>query len=596
MSKELRWLVRQAWPLRHLYALRLASVVLVSLLALVDPLILKWLIDQVITWKQTDMLPLVSLAFFTLFFFRFTFAAMNRLLDVYTAERVIFDVRRRLLGHLQRLSGAFYLGRSRGELLHRVESDVEQLGGIGGQTLASLLRILVMTFLSAVVMVLLDWRLALLVLPLLPIMVLLRYYGQERLRRASERVQTAVGERYGFVENQLAHMMQVQLLNRQAGERRRFGRLGREVLESRFDRRLDELLLSFSYQVTVTLAGAAVLGFGGYRVLHGNLTIGGLVAFYSYLLRIFEPMEVMVHLYSELMRATASIRRVMEIMDHRPRILDPASPEPWPQGIPEVGFKKVAFSYDEVPVLNDFSLRIRPGERVALVGASGSGKSTVGRLLSRQYGVTCGSITIGGVPVESLTLRDLRRSIAIVTQEPVLFDVSLRENLRYANPQADDRELLQALATAQVAEVVGQLEAGFDTTMGSRGDRLSGGQRQRVAIARAILQQAPLLILDEATSALDGFTEHRLLQALDESLGDRTAIVIAHRPSAIVWADRVVMMEGGRVLDHGAPAELYNRCAAYRRLMDEQATADNQADGAQHSANTNKNAPQMASA
>jgi ATP-binding cassette subfamily B protein len=262
----------------------------------------------------------------------------------------------------------------------------------------------------------------------------------------------------------------------------------------------------------------------------------------------------------------------MEIFEEDPKITDPAKPMPWPTGIPSVTLEGVRFAYDDVPVLDGLDLRIEPGEKVALVGSSGSGKSTIGRLLTRQYDADQGGISVGGVAVESLALKDLRRNTAIVTQEPVLFDVSLRENLRYAKPDASDQELLDALALAQVVSVVDELEEGLDTTMGSRGDRLSGGQRQRVAIARAILQDSPVLVLDEATAALDGFTEHRLLQALRKALADRTVIVIAHRPSAIVWADRVVMVEAGKVLDHGSPTELYGRCAAYRRLIDEQET------------------------
>lgn len=571
MKEELRWLIRQALPLRDLYLLRLSSVALVSFLALVDPLILKWLIDEVLTWRKVGMLPVVAGAFFGLFLFRFGFTSLNRLLDAYTSQRLTFNIRRKLLNHLQRLSPDFFLDRSRGELLHRLENDVEQIATLGGQTLASMLRIVVMTSLSIAIMILLDWQLALLVLPLVPVMMLTRRFGQPGLRRASERVQEAVGKRYGFLEVQLSNMIQVQLLNRQAGERRTFGRLGRRALEATVQRRLVELGLSFSYQVTITAAGAAVLGFGGYRVLQGALTVGGLVAFYSYLVRIFEPLQVVIQLYSEFMRAGVSIRRIMALFETAPKITDPPRPLPLTESKPNIHLRDVQFAYrDAQPVLNGLNLEIRAGEKVALVGTSGGGKSTIARLLTRQYDAQAGQVLIGGVPVDQVRIRELRNKVALVPQDPVLFDTSLRENLLYADPDADEETLRKVITLAELDTVVDSLEEGWATPVGQRGEKLSGGQRQRAAIARAVLQRAPLLILDEATSALDGFTEQRLLQNLRHAVSDRTVLIIAHRLSAILWADRVVLIDEGKVLDEGPHHMLYHRCETYRQLVDEQ--------------------------
>lgn len=579
LSKELHWLLRQALPFRGLYLLQLSAVGLVSLLGLLDPLILKWLIDEVLTWRKAGMLPVVALAFFGFFLFRFTFSAMNALLDVYTAQRLTFDIRRRVLRHLQMLSPDFFLSHSRGDLLHRLENDIEQITTLGGKTLASMLRIVVMTLLSIVIMLLLDWQLTLCVLPLVPIMLMLRRVAQPPLRRASERVQEAVGRRYGFFESQLAQMIQVQLLNRQASERRRFGRLGRHALDATVKRRVSELGLSFSYQITITIAGAAVLGFGGYRVLQGALTIGGLVAFYSYLVRIFEPMGTLVQLYSEFMRAGVSIRRVMTLFEAEPRVHEPAEPLVLPPSrSASIALRGVGFAYSEggSAVLGGLDLEIGRGEKVAFVGTSGGGKSTLARLLTRQYDVQAGEITIEGRPIQKLRLKELRRQVALVPQDPALFDVSLRENLLYGNGGADDEALRNAIALAELDGVIEGLEDGWNTPVGQRGDLLSGGQRQRVAIARAVLQATPILILDEATSALDGFTEQRLLQKLRHTLAERTVLVIAHRLSAILWADRVVVIDGGRVIDDGPHALLYGRCAAYRQLVDEQLLPEGQ--------------------
>lgn len=571
MSKEFRWLIRQALPFRDLYLLQVSSVLFVSVLSLVDPLILKWLIDEVLAWRKKEVLPFVAGAFFSLFLFRFAFASMSRFLDAYTSERLTFDIRRRLLQHLQKLSPEFYLDRSRGELLHRLERDVEQISTLGGQTLASLLRITVMTLLSAAIMLMLDWQLTLLVLPLVPAMAFLRHFRQGPLKKASERVQKAVGERFGFFESQLANMVQVQLLNRQAGERRSLARLGRRALDAVVQRRFAELALAFLSQVTLTAAGAAVLGFGGYRVLQGALTVGGLVAFYSYLVRIFEPIEVFVRLYSEILRATVSIRRVIDLFDCRPAVVEPPNPLPLGATAPTVSLHNVRFAYgDGQPVLDGLDLEIAAGEKVALVGTSGGGKSTIGRLLTRQYDPTSGVVSIGGVQVNRVNLRELRTRVAIVPQDPILFDASLRDNLLYAKRDAGDLLIRQTLTIAQLETTVNELRDGWHTNVGQRGERLSGGQRQRVAIARALIQGSPLLILDEATSALDGFTEHRLLHDLRAAVAERTVLIIAHRISAMLWADRVVLVDRGKVLDQGPHQDLYRRCENYRGLVKEQ--------------------------
>jgi len=308
-----------------------------------------------------------------------------------------------------------------------------------------------------------------------------------------------------------------------------------------------------------------------------------MVAFYTYLSRIFGPLEVVVTLYSGLQRATAGIRRLLEILAARPEIVDPPRPVYLPRTGPlAVELSCVSFSYSgEQPVLENLDLEIRPGEKVALVGRSGCGKSTVARLLTRLYETERGSVEIAGVNVRDLELRALRRLVALVPQDPVLFNVSLRENLLYGNRRATDSDLRQAIRMVQLEGMVEELASGWAEPVGVRGDRLSGGQRQRVAVARAILQDPRLLILDEATSALDGLTERRLLKALESFVQNRTTILIAHRLSAILWADRIILLDGGRVLDQGTHADLYRTCDLYRELCERQLKMDEPLGGGQ---------------
>jgi ABC-type multidrug transport system fused ATPase/permease subunit len=583
VSKEVRWLLKQARPYRGLYFARFSTVVIASLVVLVDPLILKWLIDDILPWHKAAMLAVAAGGYFAVYMVQFGFNSLGFVLDSYTTNRILFDIRLRLLRHLQRLSPSYFLKTSTGDLLHRLEQDVDQIQELGGSLLASVLRIAVMTTTTLAILALLSWRLTLCIVPLIPFMILLRRYGQPRLRGASDRTQQTNARRVAFFQDQLTTMPQIQLLNRTAGERRRFAAVARQALDAAVKRRATELWLAFATNINFVLGTAIVLGLGGEQVLSGALTLGGMVAFYTYLSRIFGPLEVVVTLYSGIQRASASIRRLLEILETRPAIVDPPRPVRLPRGGPlDVELTGVSFSYgQEAPVLEDLDLSIRRGEKVALVGLSGCGKSTIARLLTRLYDPERGRVEIDGVDVRDLELRALRRLVALVPQDPVLFGVSLRENLLYGDRRATDNDLRKAVRMAQLEETIAELPAGWTEPVGARGERLSGGQRQRVAVARAILQGPRLLILDEATSALDGLTERRLLKALDAFVRDRTTILIAHRLSAILWADRIILLDAGRVLAEGTHADLYRRCDLYRELCEKQLKTDEPLEGAE---------------
>jgi ATP-binding cassette subfamily B protein len=580
-SKEVHWLLKQARPYRTLYLARFSTVVIGSLIVLVEPLILKWLIDDILPWHKAAMLAVAAGGFFGVYVLQFGFNSLGFVLDCYIANRIMFDIRLMLLRHLQSLSPSYFLKTPTGDLLHRLEQDVDQIQELGGNALASLLRIAVMTTLTFVILVVLSWRLTICILPLIPFMILMRRHGYPRLRRASDQTQEANARRVAFFHDHLTAIPQIQLLNRTTGERRRFAAVARRALEAAVRRRTTELALAFTTNINFVLASSIVLGLGGYQVLSGTLTVGGMVAFYTYLSRIFGPLEAIVTLYAGVQRAGASVRRLLEILEARPAILDPLRPARLPRTGPiEVELVNVTFSYkQDLPVLGELHLSIHSGEKVALVGMSGCGKSTVARMLTRMYDPGQGRVEIDGVDVRDLELRALRRLVALVPQDPILFNVSLRENLLYGNPRATDSDLRKAVRMAQIEEMVKELPEGWTEPVGARGDRLSGGQRQRVAVARAILQDPRLLILDEATSALDGLTERRLLKALDGFVRDRTTILIAHRLSAILWADRIVLLDRGRVRDEGTHTDLYRRCDLYRELCEKQLKADEPLEG-----------------
>jgi ABC-type multidrug transport system fused ATPase/permease subunit len=572
LPKELRWLYEQVRPFRGLHLLRITCLLLTGTLQLLDPLVIKWLIDDVLAWRRWEMLPVAAAAFFLVYLFRFTLFGLGALVNFYAGQRTAFNIRLKLLRHLQQLSAKHYDNRSVGETQHRVQQDVDQIEQLAGELVGSIIWFVLVTFMTLLIMSILSWQLTLVSLPLIPLLLVIRRYGYPRLKAASDQVQRAGGRTSSFLQEHLSALVQTHLLNSQLRELRRFTAVVKDLLRLQVSRRSTELVVSLLSMMVSVTAISLVLGLGGYQVLKGALTVGGLVAFYTYLNRIFDPIRDMVDMYSRLQRANASIRRVMAVLGETPDVVERDDARRLPAATPgRVDVERVSFAYqEERPVLRGVSLALVPGEKVALVGGSGSGKTTLGKLLVRLYDVGDGAIRVDGNDIRDLELHSLRRCLSLVPQDAMLFDVSLRENLLYGRPKASEAELQRAVEIAQLRDTVEGLENGLDEAVGPRGGKLSGGQRQRVAIARAVLQEPRVLILDEATSALDGPTEQRLLEALDGFVEDRSVLVIAHRISAVRWADRVVVLDGGSVVEEGSHDELYARGGVYRRLCDEQ--------------------------
>jgi ABC-type multidrug transport system fused ATPase/permease subunit len=473
---------------------------------------------------------------------------------------------------VQRLSADFHKKTPIGDLIHRIEQDAQQIEELGGFMLVSLTRIIVTAIFTIAIMLILNWKLTLVVLPLLIITASTRRYGQVRLRKLSEDVQTTGADRTSLLQEVLSSIQQVQLLRRETAEARRFTKVARRGIDLYVRRRGREMLFGMT-NILVTVAGTAlVLGYGGYQVVAGALTIGGLVAFYTYLSRLFEPIESITNMYNQYQRASASISRVQRLLAEQPSIRDDAEAQPLPRPVRgAVALRDVSFRYDdERPILRDVSLEVEPGQALAILGPTGSGKSTIAHLVSRLYDPQAGAVLCDGRDVRHLRLRDLREVVAVVPQEPLLFNITLRENLLLARKNAARAEIDEAVRIAQLDETLARLPLGLDQPVGPRGGLLSGGERQRVAIARAILQRPRVLVLDEATSALDGPTEQRMLAALREFGRDRTILVVAHRLAPILWADRSLFLEDGVVVAYGRHDELFESSPRYREFLEQQ--------------------------
>jgi ABC-type multidrug transport system fused ATPase/permease subunit len=542
-SNEFWWLVSQVKPFFRLHLGSYLCVVAASILVLLDPLIVRFLIDEVIPNRRISWLPLVAVSFFFAYMGRLGFDSLAGILNFRAVQKMTYRSRLALLRHLQRLSAEYHDNTPPGDTLHRLQMDVDQVATLTGEVVPVLLRTTTVFALVMSTMLVLNYRLTIVVLPLIPLFILVRRRFQNRLRDASDSVQQQSGKLIEFLEEHLGAIVQVQLLSCEQREARRFARISSCVVRAQMQRRGTELFFSSVLYLIIIAGMAGVLSYGGYQVMSGTLTAGGLVAFYGYTLQLFIPLYGVVDIYAKVQRVAASARRLLEITEAKSILRDGAVPL---RDAPvAIELKDVCFSYNvDRPVLNAMTLRVDGGEHVALAGTSGNGKSTIAKLIARMYDARAGTVLVDGTDVRDVKLKSLRAAVIFVPQNPVLFDVTLRENLLYGNPQASNDDLERVTKLAQLDLVIKRLPKGLDESLGPRGNRLSGGERQRVALARALLQHPKVLILDECTSALDEVTEKCLLNALDQHLRDVTTIIISHRPYPIGWANRVVVVSG----------------------------------------------------
>ena len=524
-------------------------LVIASMLVLLDPLIIRLLIDDVIPYRRWTWLPLIAAAFFLTYAARLSFDSLASMLSFRAIQKMSFRLRLSLLRHLQHLPPAYHDKRPVGDTLHRLQVDVDQVGVLSGEVIPGSLRMITTFTLVMSTMLVLNARMTVIIIPLIPVFVLTRRHFHDRLRRSSDAVQEESGKMIGFLEEHLSSIVQVQLLSCEIREARRFARLAGGAVRAQMKRRRTELFFGSLLYLIVITGMASVLYYGSYQVMTDQLTAGSLIAFYGYTLQLFIPLYGVVDVYAKLQRAGASIRRLMEITESEPTLKDRPGALVLEENAPgTIELKDVSFSYDDNrPLLTGINLRLDPGERVALVGTSGNGKSTIARLIARLYDAQAGTVAVEGLDVRDIKLKSLRSSVIFVPQDPVLFDMSLRENLLYGNTQASQEELDKIVSLAQLESLIARLARGWDEPLGPRGNRLSGGERQRIALARALLQRPRVLILDECTSALDAHTERLLLKGLDEFLKNVTMIVISHRPYPLKWADRIVSMTYGHI-------------------------------------------------
>ena len=554
-------------PIRGRTALAIVTLVAFTLVALLPPYLAKLAVDDGISKGDLETLTVVVIAFVLAGVAAFALSGAQTYFTGWVGERGLADLRINLFAHLQRLSLGYYERNRTGAIVSRITNDVEALDQLVTDGVSSLVQNTLLLVGTAVVLFLLDWRLALATLLVLPLMAAVTVWFRSRSNRAYRRVRERLGLVTATLAEDISGMRVVQSFTREPSSHISFRGVNERYRESNYE----TVVLSGVYFPTVdvlsSIAVAIVLGFGGALVIDGSITTGTLFAFVLYLANFFDPVQQLSQLYNTFLSATAALDRILGVLDEEPEVVDAPTAEELPRISGHVDFDHVRFGYGDLPdVLHDFDLDVAPGTTVALVGHTGAGKSTIAKLLARFYDPRAGRITIDGHDIRGVTQSSLRRQLGIVPQEGFLFAGTIADNIAFGRPDASRSEIEAAAASVGAAPFIAELPEGYDTQLGERGFRLSLGQRQLVAFARALLADPRILILDEATSSVDIATERRIEHGLRLLLAGRTAFVIAHRLSTIRGADLIVVLDHGRVVERGTHDELLAAGGVYTRL------------------------------
>jgi ATP-binding cassette, subfamily B, bacterial MsbA len=538
-----------------------------SVSGLALPAVAGSLIDTVFVKNDADGLNRVALLLLVIFFIQALAVFGQNYLLSYTGERVVTDLRVRLYTHLQKLSLSYFNEQRTGDIVSRLSNDVTNVQGAVTTNLVSLSGSVVTLVGGVIVLLVRDWRLTVLVMVLLPVLTGIAVVVGRRLRRFSKAVSTELGEATSVMSETISNEKTVQAFSRENYEIARYN----HRIENVFSLAIRRARLSAGFAALMTFmafsAAAAVLWYGGHEVLAGHISPGELVSILIYMGVVAAPIGALTGLYSAFQQALGSAERIFNLLDEPVTIADAPDAKLLPPVAGHLKFENVSFQYDaKTPVLYNLSFEAQPGQVVALVGPSGAGKTTIANLIPRFYDPEAGHILVDGYDIKQVQIKSLREQIGIVLQEAVLFGSSIRENIAYGKLDATDAEIEEAARAANAIEFIEKLPDRYETIVGERGVKLSGGQRQRIAIARALLRNPRLLILDEATSSLDNESESLVQEALDRLMRDRTTIVIAHRLSTIENADKIVVIDEGRLVEEGQHTALLDREGLYYRL------------------------------
>jgi len=565
-ARLMRRLLGYLRPYRLMVAGALGALIGGSALQLVQPYLMKIAIDRYIAERDLAGLDLVALGFLAVLIGSFVFEYLQTYILQFVGQRIMFDMRMQIYGHLQRVDVQYYDRNPVGRLMTRVTTDVDVLNDLFASGVVSVFGDVFTLAGIMVVLLTMDWRLALVAFSVLPLIVLITQWFRRNVRESYRNVRVWIARINSFLQENIGGMSTVQLFRREAENFRRFDDIDRGHRDANILSIFYYAVFYPAIEVTSALATALIIWYGGGRSLRGALTIGSLVAFIQYSQRFFRPISDMSEKFNLLQSAMAASERIFKLLDTPVTVVPPEAPKR-PDWRGHVRFEHVWFAYDgENFVLRDVTFDVGPGERVGIVGATGAGKSTIINLLLRYYDVTRGRILVDGVDVRDIDLGELRRRFSLVLQDVHVFSGTIAGNVRLGNPEIDGDQVRKALAAVHADRFVSALPQGIETPVAERGATLSTGQKQLLSFARALAFNPRILVLDEATSSIDTETELLIRDALHVLMAGRTTIAIAHRLSTIQDMDTILVLHKGQLREAGSHQELLAQRGLYYRL------------------------------
>ena len=556
-----------AWVKKYL-AIAGTGTIIRTFTNIATPYVVAVIADHYISTKNLGGLNLACLAYIGLALLTWGGQYLETLFLSYSGQSILYRMRTQMFDHLQQLPMSFFDHNKVGKLMSRVQNDVDQLQTLLTQDIIFLAADTVTLIGIAVVMLLMDTKLALITLSVVPALAIAIIIWRRYARVAFIRVRQAVAVVNDNLQESISGVRVTQAMSREGVNSQQFNTVNKANLDANISAARLQAFMMPVVQILTDTGYCLVLVFGGLEVLHGHATAGVLLAFLLYVQRFFAPIQDLTNLYTDLQQAMASGSRIFELIDVEPEIKDSPDAIEMPKIKGDISLQHVKFGYENgAEVLHDVDFKVNPGETVAVVGRTGAGKSSLASLVTRLYEPKSGEVVIDGHNVNSVTQHSLRRQIGVVPQDPFLFSGTIEDNIRFGNPNATHDEVVQAAKTAGVNNAIMRLDRGYATVVGERGSNLSGGERQFVCLARAIMSDPAVLILDEATSSVDTNTEHIIQESMGRIAQGRTCIIIAHRLSTVTNADRIVVFEEGKIIETGNHTELMALKGVYFQLF-----------------------------
>ena len=546
-------------------------MLIVSIATLIGPYLIKVAVDDYIMVGDISGLNLIFILMILSYAVFWLFSYFQTYLANWVGHQIVGEIREDLYEHVQDLPMQFYNERNTGDIMARVTHDVNALSDVVSNGFIHLLSDIFLMGGIMIVMLILNVRLALVSFITIPFIFFVVYYLGKKMRVAYRDVRERLAELNADVEENLSGIRLVQALNRESINTGKFSKLSWKNLKANLKAATYFSLLFPIMTLSKVFGEALVLGYGGWGVVQGTVSLGVLLAFMDYVRRFFGPLADLSQVFNTYQSAGASLDRIYEYMSVESPIKeaeDPFEPDENLEG--EIEFKDVSFAYEDEDVIENLDLKIDSNEILAIVGSTGAGKTTIVNLLTRLYDVDSGQILLDGIDLRKYKIKSLRKHIAVVPQNVFLFDKTIKENIRFGDPEATDREVKEVAKKVQAHDFIKDLPEGYETRVGEEGVKLSGGQKQLVSFARAMLADPDVLILDEATSSVDAYTEAMIQDAMDELLKDRTVLMIAHRFATLDKADRICVLEDGKLVESGSHEELMSESDIYKELYERQ--------------------------